>query len=182
MTENPIELTTERLTLKPLTREQTDRAHALWTNAEMRQFLWRNEIIDRKEAVDALTRSEKDLKTRGYGLWGMRLLNHDDLIGFCGLRTHDEDDVPELMFGLLPAYWGLGMVTEAAKEVVRYAFEDLRIDSIRGATLVSNAASIKVLDHLGADILGTETGPDGEMVIYHLTPDGFRKLTADSEL
>jgi RimJ/RimL family protein N-acetyltransferase len=184
MTDHPsrIDLTTERLTLAPMTREQTDRAHTLWTNAEMRQFLWHNEIIDRKEAISALKKSEDDFNQRQYGLWGLHLRHHEDLIGFCGLRTNDEDGVPELLFGLLPAYWGLGIVTEAAREVVRYAFEDLHVDSIRGATLVSNAASVRVLEHLGAEFLGREHGADGEMLIYHLTPSRFRTLAQDSEI
>jgi RimJ/RimL family protein N-acetyltransferase len=171
MARGEIMLSTDRLTLAPMTCALADRAHTLWTNAEMRQFLWRNEIIDRAEAVQALRRSEEDFEERRYGLWGMYLRDHDDLIGFCGLRSNEEDGAPELMFGLLPAYWGLGLVTEAAREVARYAFEDIDADRIRGATLVSNAASIRVLEHLGAELIGREAGPDGELVIYHLTPD-----------
>jgi len=182
MSEPQIELTTERLALKPMTCALTDRAHTLWTNAEMRQFLWHNEIIDRKEAVEALEKSELDFEKRRYGLWGLYLRNHDDLIGFCGLRTNDEDDVPELMFGLLPAYWGLGIVTEAAREVVRYALDELRVDSVRGATLLSNAASVRVLEHLGAEFLGREKSDDGEVLIYHLTPGRFRTLAEDSDV
>lgn len=182
MGHNLIELTTSRLALKPLTRAKTDRAHTLWTNAEMRQFLWRNEIIDRQEAVAMLTRSETDFTERRYGLWGIHLLHHDDLIGFCGLRTKDEDGVPEMLFGLLPAYWGLGMVTEAALEVARYAFDDLRLASISGTTLVSNVASIRVLEHLGAEISRRRQADDGDRVAYHLAPSRFRTLAAGSEV
>jgi len=177
-----ITLATDRLSLAPLTTAQTDRAHTLWTNAEMRQFLWHNEIIDRREAIEALEKSESDFVGHKYGLWGLYLRKHDDLIGFCGLRTNEEDDVPELLFGLLPAYWGLGIVTEAAGEVARYAFDDLQVDSIRGATLVSNAASVRVLEHLGAEFLGSEQGEDGETLVYHLTPSRFRTLAKDSEV
>lgn len=177
-----IELTTKRLALRPLGRADTDRAHTLWTNAEMRQFLWRNEIIDRHEAIAMLTRSERDFAARRYGLWGIHLQHHDDLIGFCGLRSKDEDDMPELLCGLLPAYWGLGIVTEAAMVVVRYAFDELRLDSINGATLASNTASIRVLEHLGAEVSRRQPSEDGDRVSYHLAPSRFRALAADSEV
>ncbi len=181
MDDSTNELTTERLILRPLTCADTDRAHTLWTNAEMRQFLWRNEIIDRKEATRALKKSEADFAAMRYGLWGLFLKNHTDLIGFCGLRT-GQKGVPELMFGLLPAYWGLGLVTEAAKGVVEYAFNELRIGSIRGATLVSNAASVRVLEHLGAEFVGNERGEDGEMLVYHLSPGRYRTLAEESDV
>ena len=44
-------LETKRLTLRPLTTANTDAAHTLWTNAEMRQFLWDNKIINRKQSM-----------------------------------------------------------------------------------------------------------------------------------
>jgi len=181
MAETNNELTTQRLRLIPLTCDDVDKAHTLWTNAEMRHFLWRNEIIDRKEAVAALEQSESDFEKFRYGLWGLHLINHEDLIGFCGLRT-GEKGVPELLFGLLPAYWGLGLVTEAATGMLSYAFESLRIVSVRGATFVGNTASVRVLEHLGAELVSREQGDGGEMVIYHLTPDRFTTRGEDSDV
>jgi [ribosomal protein S5]-alanine N-acetyltransferase len=168
------DLSTDRLSLVPLTRAQTERAHTLWTNAEMRQFLWHDEIIDRKEAVATLQRSEADFEQAGYGLWGVYLKGHDDLIGFCGLRSREHGGAPEMLVGLLPAYWGLGFVSEAASAVLRYAFDDAGVDSVHGSTLVSNVAATRALEHIGAEFLGREQSEHGETVVYLIAPARFR--------
>ena len=56
----------------------------------------------------------------------MRPYREDDLdalIGFCGLRLMDGGPEVELMYGLAPAHWGRGLVTEGAAAWLARGFE-----------------------------------------------------------
>jgi RimJ/RimL family protein N-acetyltransferase len=60
----------------------------------------------------------------------------------------------ELGFGLDQAYTGQGHATEAAKEMVRYAFEDLGMHRIFALTMSINDPTRNLLERIGFDFEG----------------------------
>jgi RimJ/RimL family protein N-acetyltransferase len=66
------------------------------------------------------------------------------LIGACGIDPRD--DGAELGYWLGAGYWGRGLMTEAARAVIDYAFGDLRHETLQSGTRVSNPASRRVLE------------------------------------
>lgn len=70
---------------------------------------------------------------------------------------------PAVGFVLGRPYWGRGLATEAAWEVVRYGFGPLRLSEIFAEAVARNRASIRVLEKLGFLKIATYTDPaDGE--------------------
>jgi ribosomal-protein-alanine N-acetyltransferase len=55
-------------------------------------------------------------------------------------------------------YWGKGYATEAAREAVRYAFEDLGLHRLYAAHFGSNPASGKVMRKIRMSYEGTLRG------------------------
>jgi [ribosomal protein S5]-alanine N-acetyltransferase len=55
----------------------------------------------------------------------------------------------EIGFMLLPDSWGKGYATEAAKAVVKYAFNELGLNRISAVSAITNIASHKVLEKVG---------------------------------
>jgi [ribosomal protein S5]-alanine N-acetyltransferase len=55
----------------------------------------------------------------------------------------------ELGYRLCLDYWGKGYAREAAAVVLRYGFEELKLERILGLTLPHNRASLKILETLG---------------------------------
>lgn len=75
------------------------------------------------------------------------------LIGLCGLmKTNDE--VAEIGYWIGKQWWGDGLATEAAAELIRYAFRTLKIARITCCHYEDNPASRRVIEKLGF----TETG------------------------
>jgi [ribosomal protein S5]-alanine N-acetyltransferase len=138
-----------RLALDPLTLDHLAAAHALWTEPGVRRFLWDDEIITAEQATDALRTSETSFDAHAFGLWGLYAIGSSELLGFCGLRLADVVPEPELLFGLTEAHWGRGLAAEAARAVLGYAFDDLRLTAVGAATDAGNVASARVLDRLG---------------------------------
>jgi len=73
-------------------------------------------------------------------------------IGSIGLHHRDlaeKDDEGELGYWLGVPYWGLGLVPEAAREVLRHAFEDLDLKQVWCAYYEGNERSRRVQEKLG---------------------------------
>jgi ribosomal-protein-alanine N-acetyltransferase len=70
-------------------------------------------------------------------------------IGGIGLRVHEEHQHAELGYWLGHPYWGQGYATEAAREMLRYGFQDLGLHRIFASHFGHNPASGRVLRKLG---------------------------------
>jgi ribosomal-protein-alanine N-acetyltransferase len=145
---SPVVLASARLTLHALTPSDVDGMHAVWTDPSVRKFLWDDVVIPREQAAAAVAASSADFARHRYGLWAVYDDASGELAGFCGLRS-SESGVAELLYGLLPQYWGQGLATEAAKAVLSYAFDTLGLSEVVAATDVPNAASVRVMERLG---------------------------------
>ncbi|HUP62118.1 MAG TPA: GNAT family N-acetyltransferase [Thermoanaerobaculia bacterium] len=143
----PRVIETERLRFRPATADDVDLLHRIWTDREVRRYLWDGRTIERETAAGVVEASLADWRERGYGLWVVEEEGHP--IGFAGFRSSDEDPRQELMFGFLPSHWHRGLATEAAKAAIEFAFESLRCEEIRGATDPPNEASVRVMERAG---------------------------------
>ena len=98
-------------------------------------------------------------------------------IGSIGLHHNDlaeKDDEAELGYWLGVPYWGQGIVPEAAREVLRHAFEDLGLVRIWCGYYDGNEKSKRVQEKLGFSYQWTsEDVPVPQM---HETRRGFVNL------
>ena len=77
------------------------------------------------------------------------------LIGNCGIRmaapgAHQAD----IGYELSPKQWGRGYATEAAREMVRFGFEHLRVHRVWSWCVADNVGSAHVLEKLGLRLEG----------------------------
>ena len=87
------------------------------------------------------------------------------VIGSLGIETYDEARYPELAplkcrsigFVLSKDYWGKGLMAEAVKEVLRYVFEDLKLDAVLCSHYDWNMQSGRVQEKCGFRHYRTET-------------------------
>ena len=141
-------LRTARVDLRPLTHADLDAAHALWTDPDVRRYLWDDQVIPRARVVEALATSDRNFAARGYGLWGVYRTGEEGLIGFCGCQVGD-DGRAELLYGLTAAWWGQGLATESASAVLDHLFGPLGQTEVMALTDAPNAASARVMERLG---------------------------------
>ncbi len=140
---------TARLFLRPYTRDHLDALHRLWTDPDVRRYLFDDEIMERAWVAAEIEHSLACFEAHGFGQWAMFLKGHDALIGFGGYRFFHEPPKLQLLYGLAPAYWGQGLAAEAAHAMIRYGFEALRFDEIIASTDTPNEASIRVMEKAG---------------------------------
>ena len=79
------------------------------------------------------------------------------VIGSLGVEEYDEAEMPELAdkrgrelgFVLSKEYWGKSLVPEAAKRVIEWLFEDVKVDFITCSHFRANPQSARVQQKLG---------------------------------
>ncbi len=79
------------------------------------------------------------------------------VIGSLGVEEYDEEQLPEFKnktgreigYVLSKDYWGLGIMPEAVKEVIRYCFEELKFDFLVCGHFLDNSQSKRVQEKCG---------------------------------
>jgi RimJ/RimL family protein N-acetyltransferase len=81
--------------------------------------------------------------------WAVTRKADGQFMGFCGVEELSGTNDGELDYYLGKPYWGQGFTTEAARAMVRFAFESTGWDRVVAAIVPANLASSRVVDHLG---------------------------------
>jgi RimJ/RimL family protein N-acetyltransferase len=143
------ELFTERLCLCPIEVDEVEELHGLWTDEQVRRFLWDGEIVSLERTKEIVENSKALFDERRFGIWGIRERGSSELIGFAGYWHFRTPPSLELLFGVAPSHWRRGIATESGRRLIRYAFEDLGFDTVDASTDHDNTASIRVLQKVG---------------------------------
>jgi ribosomal-protein-alanine N-acetyltransferase len=167
-------LTTPRMRMRPIDRDDVDALHALWTDPDVRRYLWDDRIIPRETVEDIVAQSLATFETDGFGFFALELADQDgSLIGFCGHRRAQASDQIELLYGIHPTYWGEGLVAEAAREVLRFGFESCAFERVIAATDTPNQQSVRVLQKLGMTFDCRREFHGLDTVFYSMTRSEF---------
>lgn len=141
-------LTTPRLDLRPVQIGNVELVHELWTNSDVRHFLFDDRVIPLDEARSLVEQSVRSFEERGYGIWLVFSRETENLIGFAGLLK-SSDESPNLIYGVHPEFCGNGFATEAAKAVLDHAFDTLALDAVKADVDEPNVISVRILEKLG---------------------------------
>src|ERR1700739_767491 len=146
-----VALKTERLILREW--NATDREPFARMNADARVLEYLGERMSRKRSDEVADRIEAHFRTHGFGLCAAELTEGGEFIGFIGLAVpaFEAAFTPcvEIGWRLAAEYWGAGLATEGAREIVRYAFEELGRAELVSLTASGNERSRRVMAKLG---------------------------------
>jgi RimJ/RimL family protein N-acetyltransferase len=141
---------TERLLIRKwqLPRDLDD-AFAIYGDPQTMHFIPCGAL--NREQTEMLVRRmiEKD-EQQGYGIWPVVLKTENRVIGESGITQipGHEPDI-EIAWIFNGAYHGQGLATQAARAVMAYAFEELKIARLYALIDRFNARSIAVANRLG---------------------------------
>lgn len=141
-------LRTEHLSLRPCQVDDLDTVHQIWTETDVRRFLFDDRQVSIEEAKSFIETSLVSFANNGYGIWLFFEHQSDQVAGFSGL-LHALQDSPSLIFGTRPQLWGRGYAKEATLSVLRYVFDVLELEKVKADVDELNKASIRVLEALG---------------------------------
>lgn len=151
MSEEQLQIRTERLLLRPFVREDFAAVHRYGCDPEVvRHMLWGPNT--EQETRDFIERTIKDLepKPRLNFQLAMVLPQSDELIGGCGLFVKDAaHKQAEVGYCIAKEHWRRGYATEVAKAMIRLGFETLKLHRIYATADVNNTGSWRAMVKAG---------------------------------
>lgn len=144
---------TARLSLRPVEVDDLDGLCRLNADPQVMRFILDGSTLDREQTADRLAAMREHWREHGYGIFALQWRGTGEFVGWAGLAT--PAFLPEVMpaveigWRLLQQWWGMGIATEAAVDVLRFAFDDVGLDQLLSIRHVDNDASGRVMDKLG---------------------------------
>ncbi|MGW2250631.1 GNAT family N-acetyltransferase [Kitasatospora sp. NPDC001660] len=163
---------TPRLILRRWREEDLAPMAAVNSDPEVMRWIRDGRTLDETETRRFIELVEQRWDEEGFGLFAVEVRETGELAGFTGLA------VPQFLPEVLPAvevgwrldraFWGRGFATEAAREAVRFAFEECGLDRLVSIAQIGNTASERVMDKLGMRVERETTTPaTGRRVRVH---------------
>lgn len=143
-------LTTERLLLRKWTEYDADSLFAYAKDPDIGPIAGWNPHRSKEESLEII----KNV-LNGEECYAICEKNSNTAIGAIELRLNkytdmtDKDDECELGYWLGKPFWNRGYMTEAAKELIRHAFEDLGMNAVWCGYYDGNIKSKRVQEKVG---------------------------------
>jgi RimJ/RimL family protein N-acetyltransferase len=147
---------TQRLVLRRW--REDDRAPFAQLNADPQVMKHFPAHLSQAESDALIDRIEQKFTDQGFGFFALEHRDTGDFLGFVGLSVprFEADFMPAIEIGwrLARRFWGQGYASEAAREVLRFGFEDvelggLALDQVVSFTATGNSRSIALMQRLG---------------------------------
>lgn len=143
-------ITTPHLYFRTWRTDDIDLAIDLWGDPEVTRFIVAmGRMTDDEVKVRLLQEIDNQEKYR-VQYWPCFSRSDEMFIGCCGIRPYDPStNIYEIGFHILRQYWGKGFAVEAAKGVMKYAFNKLSVAGLFAGHHPDNIVSPHVLKKLG---------------------------------
>ena len=156
-------------------------------NADPEVMEYFPKILNEEESNDTARKFSSLIAQQSWGFWAVETRDKNEFIGFVGLNKPDYElpvsSCTEIGWRLAKEFWGKGYATEAAKEVLRFAFEELSLSEVYSFTVTSNEKSRAVMQRI--NMLNTSNNfqhpliakghPLREHVLYKLSSEQWKK-------
>jgi len=143
-------LSTSRLLLRPLVRSDTSDLFTIYGNKEVMAFASDPPFSDEAALGIMFDHMEQLFAAHSALQWGIVLWASGQIIGTCEIHSISEDGTEaELGCLLAQAYWGQGIMSEALRELITFAFEDLGIRTLLADIDLPNTRSRTLFNRLG---------------------------------
>jgi ribosomal-protein-alanine N-acetyltransferase len=147
---DPPLLTTARLQLRSISETDSDDLYAIYSDMKTLEYWSQDPVQSPADAWKKIRENMQWVEAGSAILWGIALRANNRLIGTCTLfRINQQNRNAEAGFILNREHWGKGLMTEAMRSVLDYAFKDLNFHRLEADTDPKNLASLALLKNLG---------------------------------
>ncbi|GIN73699.1 alanine acetyltransferase [Bacillus sp. J14TS2] len=148
-------LETERLRLRKLKETDVEDVFYYGSDAEVSRYVtWdrHQTIIDTKRFLEF---AKGRYAEKQVAPWGIEWKETGKIIGTIDfIWWNPKHRSAEIGYVLSRDFWGRGIMTEAAKEVIRFGFEEMDLMRIQARCLVENIGSSRVMEKAGMSFEG----------------------------
>ena len=144
-------LATDRLILREFIEDDWQATLAYQSDPlYLRYYAWTQRTEEDVRAFVGMFLAQQAERPRRKFQLALTLKEGGRLVGNGGVRVRDAAGrQADIGYELDPRFWGRGLATEAARELLRFGFEDLGMHRISGDCVADNAASARVMEKVG---------------------------------
>jgi len=143
-------LNTNRLYLRPFTVEDAQDVFDCWeSDPDVAKYMFWCSHNDIEQSKKWVRKEKNKIEDADWYRFALILRENDALIGTGLIYYEEEVNCWEIAYNLGKKYWGKGYATEAMKEILSFAHDELGIEEVVGRYAKENLASGKVLRKLG---------------------------------
>lgn len=166
-------LTTPRLQLRPLKESDAEGIFALRSSAAVNKYIDRPSQTKPEEASAFITKIS-GLTAEGKSCyWALTEKEKDALIGTaCIWNLSADGQTAELGYEMNPTHQGKGLMTEAVKAVIDFAFSQTELQTLEAWTHKDNQASSQLLLKLGFMQEQGRKDPESENLLIFVLEKG----------
>ncbi|MBV1923802.1 MAG: GNAT family N-acetyltransferase [Flavobacteriaceae bacterium] len=140
------ELTTERLLLRKVKKQDAEAIFFLRSDAEVNKFILRNPTKSIEEAEIFISERIKDIESNKVYYWAITQKDNPKLIGSICLWNFNKDRTfAEIGYDLHPSFQKQGIMNESMNLVLDFGFNKLQLNTIEAFTHRENLGSIQLL-------------------------------------
>lgn len=152
-------LQTERLILRPFTLADSKRVQQLAGAYEIADTTGHMpHPYEDGMAEEWISENEREFSAGESATFALTLRESGEVIGAIGLIIQSNHRRAEMGYWLGLPYWGQGYMTEAARALLRYAFDRLNLNRVYASHFSRNPASGRVMQKAGMTYEGTLRG------------------------
>lgn len=179
-------LTTNRLILRPFREDEFELLYQLHSNKEVAKTTI-DGIQSRQQIKKYFDQFLAHQVKFGYSQWAVFEKESGEFVGRAGFtnRTLNDEigEQTEIRFAFLPQFWGKGYASELTKSLLKFAFEDLKLDLVSASSGLYNEASFRALIKNGfrfiKNIVPSGYGTSDEIKYYLITRQEFLKINGN---
>lgn len=148
-------LETERLILRKILYSDKDGIYDYAKNPNVAKFLLWDAHRSEFETIEFLNLIYSAYNKNDAAPWGIQLKDDNKIIGTVGFVSWDKENKEcEIGFALAEEFWNKGIVTEAVNEVLRFGFDQMKLERIISQCSPENIGSSRVLEKSGLNFDG----------------------------
>lgn len=179
-----IDLGTKRLILRRAVIEDASEMFYMQLDPELRKYMGSTKLgtnIDKDKYF--FSKILENYKEANFYRWTIVRKEDELVLGTIMLNMHDEKArCAGIDYYLRKDQWNKGYMTEAAKKILAFAFEELDLYRIESCGSKNNPGTYKVMEHIGLKYEGIRKqaffyyyGGIQDLVLYGLTKEEYEK-------
>lgn len=145
-------LLTERLLLVPLGLQHLISTHEYASDLENTKYMIHLPNIDISETKTFLEKVQAEWQRSNPQFYEFAILLEDIHIGAVSIYIDDIESEGELGWIISKNYWGYGYASEAAKEIINFAIQELKVRKFIAHCDSENVSSYRVMEKLGMSL------------------------------
>ncbi len=140
---------TDRLFIRAWSPDDWEQFKPIATDPKMLRYIGRTEPWS-DQRIQTWVKLQID-RQRNERMCRWKLVDKESgrVIGFCGLAFYGTTGQVEIGYWVARDLWGRGLATEAARAVLRYGLDTLKLERIISVAVPENRASIRVMKKIG---------------------------------